>query len=46
VPASITDLAGVDARRAAVGLPPMADYVRMLGEMYQLPVVWPPPPDH
>lgn len=45
VPAPIADLAGVDARRAAVGLPPMADYVRMLGEMYQLPVVWPPPPN-
>jgi len=44
VPAPIVDPAGVDARRAAVGLPPMADYVRMLGEMYQMPVAWPPPP--
>jgi hypothetical protein len=46
VPAPIAGLAEVDARRAAVGLPPMADYVRMLGEMYQLPVVWPPPLEH
>jgi len=46
VPAPIAGLGEVDARRAAVGLPPMADYVRMLGEMYQLPVVWPPLPGH
>lgn len=44
VPAPIADLPRLDARRAAVGLPPMADYVQMLGEMYQLPVVWPPSP--
>lgn len=44
VPAPIADLPRVDARRAEVGLPPMADYVRLLGELYQLPVVWPPAP--
>jgi hypothetical protein len=44
VPARIADLPQLDARRAAVGLPPMAEYVRMLGEIYQLPVVWPPAP--
>jgi hypothetical protein len=38
------DLPGLDARRASVGLPPIAEYVRILGEMYKLPVVWPPPP--
>ena len=44
VPSPIADLTRLDARRAAVGLPPMAEYVRMLGEMYNLPVVWPPVP--
>jgi hypothetical protein len=44
VPARIADLAGLDARRAAVGLPPMTEYVRVLSEMYKMPVVWPPPP--
>jgi hypothetical protein len=43
VPAPIEDLPGLDARRAAIGLPPMAEYARMLGELYKLPVVWPPP---
>ena len=43
VPAPVEDLAGLDARRAAIGMPPMAEYVRVLGEMYGLPVVWPPP---
>lgn len=43
VPAPIADLPGLDARRAAVGLPPMTEYVRVLGEVYKLPVVWPPP---
>jgi hypothetical protein len=38
----IEDLAQLDTRRAAVGLPPMAEYVRVLGEAYKLPVVWPP----
>lgn len=43
VPAPIADLPGLDARRASVGLPPMTEYVRVLGEVYKLPVVWPPP---
>lgn len=42
VPARVADPAGLDARRAAVGLPPMAEYARMLGELYKLPVAWPP----
>lgn len=44
VPDSIEDLSGLEARRAAVGLPTMKEYVRMLGEMYGLPVTWPPTP--
>jgi hypothetical protein len=43
VPAPIEDLPGLDARRAAIGLMPMAEYARMLGELYKIPVVWPPP---
>ena len=42
VAAPIADLPGLDARRASVGLPPMAEYVRVLGDVYKLPVVWPP----
>jgi hypothetical protein len=42
VPEPVVDLAGLDARRASVGLPPMAEYVRMLAEQTKLPVVWPP----
>ena len=42
VPEPIDDVAQLDARRAGVGLPPMAEYVRMLGEMSKLPMVWPP----
>lgn len=42
VPASITDIANLDARRAAVGLGPIAEYVKNLGEQTGLPVVWPP----
>lgn len=38
----IEDLAHVDARRAEIGLPPMAEYARVLSEAYKLPVVWPP----
>ena len=38
---SIADRAGLEARRAAKGMPPMADYVRMLGALYGLPVEWP-----
>lgn len=44
VPNPTEDLPGLAARRASVGLPPIAEYVRILGEMYRLPVVWPPPP--
>ena len=39
---TIEDLAQLDARRTEVGLPPMAEYVRVLSEAYKLPVVWPP----
>lgn len=44
VPPRVADLPGLDARRAEVGLPPMAEYVRMLADFYKLPVVWPPAP--
>ena len=40
----IEDIGGLDARRAALGLPPMSEYARQLGEMYKLPVEWPPKP--
>jgi hypothetical protein len=40
----IEDIGGLDARRAALGLPPMLEYVRQLGEMYKTPVEWPPKP--
>jgi hypothetical protein len=43
VPAPVEDLAGLDARRASVGLPPMAEYVGALADIYKQPVVWPPP---
>lgn len=42
VPDPLEDVAGLDARRASVGLPPMAEYVRILAEQTGLPVVWPP----
>jgi hypothetical protein len=42
VPDPIDDVAHVDERRATMGLPPMADYVKMLGEVYKMPVTWPP----
>lgn len=42
VPAPVQDLQGLDARRASVGLPPMAEYVRLLAAHTKLPVVWPP----
>jgi hypothetical protein len=42
LPHPVEDLSRLDERRAAMGLPPMAEYVRFLGEAYQLPVVWPP----
>jgi len=38
----IEDVAHVDGRRATMGLPPMTEYVRVLADVYQLPVVWPP----
>jgi hypothetical protein len=44
IPDSIEDLPGLEARRTAVGLPSMAEYVRMLSQMYGLPVTWPPAP--
>jgi hypothetical protein len=37
----IEDEARVDERRAAVGLPAMAEYARELSEMYKMPVEWP-----
>jgi uncharacterized protein DUF6624 len=44
VPFPIADPARVDSLRATVGLPPMAEYARMLGELNHLPVAWPPAP--
>lgn len=38
----IADVAALDSLRASVGLPPMAAYVKLLEDMYRLPVVWPP----
>ena len=43
-PHPIEDLEGLEARRARVGLPPMAEYARVLAEVYKLPVDWPPKP--
>jgi len=37
----IDDESKVDARRAEVGLPPMAEYARLLADMYKMPVEWP-----
>ena len=44
IPDSIEDLPGLESRRAAVGLPSMGEYVKMLGQMLGLPVTWPPVP--
>lgn len=44
VVAPVADLAGLDARRAAVGLMPMAEYVRLLAARLGLPADWPPRP--
>lgn len=44
LPHPVEDPAGLERRRREVGLPPMADYVKVLAEVYKLPVVWPPPP--
>ncbi len=41
VPAPIENESQVDARRAAVGLPSMAEYAKLLAEMYKMPVEWP-----
>lgn len=38
----LEDTLHVDERRAAVGLPPMAEYVVLLKDMYKLPVDWQP----
>jgi hypothetical protein len=38
----IEDFAGLEARRAAMGLQPMAEYVKMLAEAYDALVEWPP----
>ena len=35
----VEDPAGLAERRAAAGLPPLADYVRMIEEMYQVKVI-------
>lgn len=43
LPEPVGDTVGLDARRAAVGLPPMAEYVRRMQEQFRVPVVWPPP---
>ena len=43
-PHPIEDPDGLEAHRREVGLPPMADYVKVLAEVYQLPVAWPPRP--
>jgi hypothetical protein len=40
----VDNLDSLDARRATVGLPPMSEYVKVMGEMYKMPVVWPPRP--
>lgn len=42
VPDPIEDLAGLDARRKALGMPDIAAYARLLGQLYGLPVEWPP----
>lgn len=39
---SIENLHALDSLRAAVGLPPMSDYVPMLAQMFKMPVEWPP----
>ena len=39
---SIADMKALDSLRAAVGLPPMHEYAKMLGEAYKTPVTWPP----
>ncbi len=41
VPYPIEDEAGVDRRRAEVGLPPLEQYLKQVNEMYQQPSVRP-----
>lgn len=38
----IEDVAGLAARRAELGMPEMSAYAKLLGELYGLPVDWPP----
>ena len=42
VPAPGEDLAGLDDRRAGMGLPPMAKYTKLLAKETGLRVAWPP----
>ena len=42
VPDPIEDIEGLDARRAALGLLPMREYVQKMSEAYNMPVDWPP----
>jgi hypothetical protein len=44
VPEPVEDPEMLDVRRADMQLPPMAEYLRLLGEQSGMPVVWPPPP--
>jgi hypothetical protein len=41
-PDSIVVTPALDSLRASVGLPPMAEYVHLLAQMYKMPVEWPP----
>lgn len=38
----IADLGTLDSLRATVEMPPMREYVKLLGDLYKMPVVWPP----
>lgn len=42
VPFPIENPEGLDQRRAAVGLVPMTEYVKLLEDLYKGPVKWPP----
>jgi len=39
---SIVNLTGLDSLRASVGLPPMKQYIKLMAQMYRMPVEWPP----
>jgi hypothetical protein len=41
---TVEDEINVDSRRAAVGLPSMAEYARLLADLYKMPVEWPRQP--